>query len=84
MGKLSRIVMIAMSTSFSLSALGLLFGMPYDLDVVFIRHVPLETVLGPSIPYYKTVGGLGILGMLFFFVFLLSVMAGKRDGKPHE
>jgi ABC-type amino acid transport system permease subunit len=75
----SRYLLIAMSISLALSAAGLIVGMLYDLYAVFLRHSQLESVLGRSIPYYKTVGGLGILGMILFFLFLLSLMASRQD-----
>jgi ABC-type amino acid transport system permease subunit len=80
----SRFLLYSMSIALALSALGLILGMLYDLYVVFIRHARLEAVLGASIPYYKTVGGLGIVGMIFFFMFLLSAVAQKKNGKPRE
>ena len=74
----SRFLLYAMSTAFSICILGLIGGMLYDLCVVFLRHRTLESVLGNSIPFYKTLGGLGILGMLCFFAFLVSLVA-RRD-----
>jgi hypothetical protein len=82
MSRRSRYLLIAMSVSFGIAALGLLAGMCYDLYLVSIRHVQLENVLGTSIAYNKTLGGFGILGMLFFFAFLLSAIADKKQDKP--
>ncbi len=73
---------LAMSAAFCLSGVGLIGGMLYDLYVVFLRHRTLESVLGNSIPYYKTIGGFGILGMLFFFALLFSLLAKNNQGKP--
>jgi hypothetical protein len=70
-----------MSAAFGICCVGLIGGMLYDLYVVFLRHRTLESVLGNSIPYYKTIGGLGILGMLFFFALLFSVVARRDKGK---
>jgi hypothetical protein len=81
MSSLSRFLLIAMSAAFALSALGLILGMLYDLYAVFLRQAQLESVLGHSIPYYKSVGGMGILGMVFFFIFLLSLMASRENRK---
>jgi len=75
----SRYLLIAVTISLALSAAGLILGMLYDLYAVFIHHSQLEIVLGRSIPSYKTVGGLGILGMILFFIFLLSVMSSRQD-----
>jgi hypothetical protein len=63
-----------MCTSLTLSGLGLILGMLYTLYTVFLRHALLESVLGNSIPYFKSVGALALLGMLFFFAFLLSLL----------
>jgi len=79
--KRSRFLLIAMSATLGISCLGLILGMLYDLYFVFLRHRQLENVLGNSIAYYTTVGGLGILGVLLFFAFLFSAIAERRDGK---
>jgi hypothetical protein len=81
MTKFSRFLLCAMSAAFGICCVGLIGGMLYDLYVVFLRHRTLESVLGNSIPYYKTIGGLGILGMLFFFALLFSVVARRDKGK---
>ncbi len=71
-----------MSTAFSICILGLIGGMLYDLCVVFLRHRTLESVLSNSIPFYKTLGGIGIAGMLLFFTFLISLVFKNNHGKP--
>lgn len=82
MTKLSKFLLIAMSTAFGIAALGLVLGMCYDLYLVAIRHVQLENVLGSSISYNKILGGFGILGMVLFFAFLFSAIADKKRDKP--
>jgi hypothetical protein len=82
MSRRSRFLLIGMSTAFGIAALGLVIGMCYDLYLVSARHVQLENVLGKSIAYNKTLGGFGILGMLFFFAFLFSAIADKKQDKP--
>ena len=81
MSKRSRLLLIAMSTAFGIATLGLIGGICYDLYLVSIRHVQLENVLGTSIAYNKTLGGLGILGMVLFFAFLFSAIADKKQDK---
>jgi hypothetical protein len=81
MSRRSRFLLIAMSSALGIAALGLIIGMFYDLYLVSIRHVQLENVLGTSIAYNKTLGGFGILGMIFFFAFLLSAIADKKQDK---
>jgi len=78
----SRFLLYAMSTAFSICILGLIGGMLYDLGVVFLRHRTLESVLGNSIPFYKTLGGIGIAGMLLFFTFLFSLVSKTDHRKP--
>jgi hypothetical protein len=82
MSRRSRYLLIAMSVSFGIAVLGLVAGVCYELYLVSARHVQLENVLGRSIAYNKTLGGFGILGMLFFFAFLLSAIADKKQDKP--
>ena len=74
--------MYAMFTAFVLTGTGLVLGIAYCLFVVFVLHHTLETVLGPTIPYFKAVGGMGILGMLCFFIFLVSEIINKPNGNP--
>jgi hypothetical protein len=78
----SRFLFVAMSAAFGMCILGLIGGMLYDLCVVFLRHRTLESVLENSIPFFKTLGGLGIAGMLLFFVLLFSLISKKDQGKP--
>jgi predicted ABC-type exoprotein transport system permease subunit len=73
-----------MSTAFGIAALGLVIGLAYDLYVVSIRHAQLESVLGNSITYNKTLGGLGILGLVLFFAFLFSAIADKKQEKSSK
>lgn len=82
MSRLSRFLLIAMSIAFGIAALGLVVGICYDLYLVSVRHVQLENVLGTSIAYNKILGGFGILGMIFFFAFLFSAIADKKQDKP--
>ncbi len=84
MTKPSRILLIAMSTSLTLSGLGLILGMLRTLYVVFLRHAPLESVLGNSIPYFKSVGALALLGMLLFFALLLSLLLRSNSKSSHK
>ncbi|HET7106725.1 MAG TPA: hypothetical protein VFI38_07935 [Candidatus Acidoferrum sp.] len=81
MSRRSRFLLIAMSTAFGIATLGLVAGICYDLYLVSVRHVQLENALGTSIAYNKILGGVGILGMTFFFAFLLSAIADKRQDK---
>jgi hypothetical protein len=78
MSRTSRFLLIAMSTSFGIAALGLVVGLFYDLYVVSIRHGQLENALGKTITYNKILGGLGILGFLLFFAFIFSAIAEKK------
>ena len=78
----SRFLLYAMFSAFSICILGLFGGMLYDLCVVFLRHRTLESVLGNRIPFYKTLGGIGIAGMLLFFTFLISLISKNNQGKP--
>ena len=82
MSRRSRLILIAMCAAFGIAAIGLVIGLCYVLYFVSVRHAQLETVLGNSIAYNQTLGGLGILGMVLFFAFLLSAIADKKQDKP--
>jgi hypothetical protein len=84
MTKPSRYLLIAMSTAFAVCVLGLLAGMLYYLSAVYFGHRTLESVMSYSITYNKALGGVGILGMLFFFAFLLSLMSKNNPDKPTQ
>jgi hypothetical protein len=78
----SRFLLLSMSTAFGICIFGLLFGLLYDLYAVFLRHRTFENVLGNSMPYYKTLGAVGIAGMLLFLALLVSLISTKDHGKP--
>jgi len=78
----SRLLLISMSISFAVCILGLILGMLYSLYESFFLRKDLESILSRSIPYYKALGLLGVLGMLLFFVFLFFQIAGKGNKKP--
>ena len=80
----ARLTFLAISASFSLCILGLILGMLYSLFEAVFRHKDLESILSRSIPYYKALGGLGILGMLLFFVFLILQISGKGNKKRYN
>ena len=79
----SRILFISMSISFAICILGLILGMLYSLYESFFRHQALEAILSSSIPYYKALGLLGILGMLLFLALLLFQISGKGGKKSN-
>ncbi len=83
MKRTSRMLLIAMSIAFTTCILGLFAGMVYYLCAVYVWHRPLESVLGNSIPYNKTLGATGILGLILFFAFLLSLLPKNNSGKPN-
>ena len=82
MTRTSQILLIVMSVAFGFCISGLVAGMVYYLCAVYLWHRSLETVLGMSIPYNKTLGAIGILGFVLFFAFLLSLMSKNGSGKP--
>jgi hypothetical protein len=73
----SRVILISMSASFALCILGLIAGMLYSLFESFFRHISLESILSRTIPYYKFLAALGLLGMLLFFAFLLLQISAR-------
>jgi hypothetical protein len=82
MTKSSRYLLIAMSTAFGLCILGLIAGMVYFLGASYFGHTTFEHVMRNIIPYNKALGGIGILGMIFFFAFLFSLMSKNHSEKP--
>jgi hypothetical protein len=82
MSRVSRYLLICMSFAFGICIVGLVAGMFYYLYMVFAAHRTLENVLGYSIPFYKTLGGIGVSGFVLFFAFLISLMAKNNSGKP--
>ena len=82
MSRRSRFLLIAMSVCLGTAAFGLVMGMIYYLFLVSFHHGQLETILGGNILYNKILGGLGILGMFFFFAFLFSAIADKKQDRP--
>ena len=83
MTKLSRHLLIAMSAAFGICILGLLAGMVYYLSAVYVGHRTMETVMGSIIPFHKSLGALGIIGMLLFFAFLFSLIS-KNNQEKHR
>jgi hypothetical protein len=71
-----------MSGAFGICIVGLMVGMVYYLYVVLVNHRTLESVLGTTIPFYKILGGIGIVGFLFFLAFLISLMRKNKSDKP--
>jgi len=69
-----------MCTAFGLCIAGLVLGMAHDLFLVLRDHRTLESVLGNSIPFYKSLGAIGILGFLLFLAFLVSAVSNKNKG----
>ncbi len=69
-----------MCIAFGLCIAGLVAGMAYDLFFVIKDHRNLETVLGRSTPFYKSLGAIGVLGFLLFLAFLVSVISGNHKG----
>jgi hypothetical protein len=78
----SRFLLLSMCTTFGLCILGLISGLLYALSAVFLGHRAIDNVLGDCITYYKTLGGVGIAGMLLFLALLVSLISTKKQGKP--
>ena len=76
----ARFFFVSMCISFALCIAGLVFGMAYNLFLVFRDHRTLESVLGNSVPFYKSLGAVGILGFLLFLAFLVSAASNKNKG----
>lgn len=71
-----------MSTAFGMCILGLLAGMVYYLSAIYFMHRTLEIVVGGSIWYNKVLGGIGILGFILLFAFLISLVSTGKPEKP--
>jgi hypothetical protein len=71
-----------MSGAFGICIVGLMVGMVYYLYVVFVNHRTLESVLGTTIPFYKILGGIGIVGFILFLAFLISLISKGSSEKP--
>jgi hypothetical protein len=80
MNRRSRFLLIAMSTAFAICVLGLVVGLVDYLSQVYI-HRTLENVMSNSITYNTALGGIGILGIILFFAFLLSLMSKNHSEK---
>ncbi len=79
MTKPSRYLLIAMSIAFALcvsacSPAWSTISLPSTSAIA-----PWKSVMSTAIPYNKALGALGILGMLFFFAFLLSLMSKNNS-----
>jgi hypothetical protein len=72
-----------MSIAFGICIVGLVGGMGYYLSAVYLWHRTLENVMGNSIPFNKTLGCIGILGLILLFAFLISLMAERNPRNPH-
>jgi hypothetical protein len=77
MPRRAQFFFLAMCVAFSICIFGLLAGMAYVLFAVFAHHRTLDSVLGNSIPFFKTLGAIGVLGFLLFFAFLISSIMGR-------
>jgi len=78
----SRFLFISMSTAFGICCLGLIVGIVHGIYATIYQHRSLENILGHAIPYYKSLGGIGIAGFLLFFLFLFSAATDKKQDKP--
>jgi len=80
--KPSRVLFVSMCAAFGLCIVGLVLGMAYNLFLVFRDHRSLDSVLGDSIHFYKSLGAVGILGFFLFLVFLgVSISSNPRGDK---
>jgi hypothetical protein len=78
----SKFLFISMSTAFGICCLGLIVGLFQWLYATIYQHRSLEDILGHSIPYYKSLGGIGVAGFMLFFAFLISAATDKKQDKP--
>ena len=75
MKKASKVLLICASSAFGLCCVGLLAGLIYNLLEYSRKTQAFDHILANSIPFYKVIGALGILGFLLFFHFLLSLLS---------
>ncbi len=78
MSPLTRFLFLGMCAAFALCIFGLVAGTLYVLFVVFAHHRTLESVLGNSVPFFKSLGAIGILGFCLFLAFLISSVSGNH------
>ena len=78
MSRFSRVLFLAMVSLFTICTGGVIGGMLYTLYAIYSKHRRFDAVLSASIPYYKVVGAIGVLGMLFFFVFIFSLISRNK------
>ncbi len=74
----TRFLFLAMCLAFGLCILGLCGGTIHALYLVFAHHQTLDSVLGNSIPFFKSLGAIGAAGFLLFLGFLLSSISGSH------
>jgi hypothetical protein len=72
-----------MATALTISCLGLIAGLCHGVYATVYQHRSLENILGQSIPYYKSIGGLGFAGFILFFAFLISAVTDKKQDRSH-
>ena len=78
----SRFLFITMSVAFGICCFGMIVGLFYGLYATIYQHRSLEDILSHAIPYYKSLGGIGVAGFMLFFAFLISAAADKKQDKP--
>jgi hypothetical protein len=81
MTKPAKFLLVCMSTAFGICILGLILGMIYSLYESLAEHRDLWTVLSGSISFYRILGGMGILGFILFFAFLLSLASARQTNQ---
>jgi len=73
-----------MSTAFTVCILGLVLGMLYYVGAVYFADRTLESVMRSSSLFNKILGSIGIVGMVLFFAFLLSLLSKNHSGNPDK
>ncbi len=71
-----------MSTAFTVCILGLVLGMLYYVGAVYFADRTLESVMRSSSFFNKILGSIGIVGIVLFFAFLLSLLSKNHSEKP--